>query len=44
MKSLAKMFSGLVGGALEPVLKLIADAPQLNHLDGLVSLWHPQGQ
>jgi protease-4 len=42
MKSLGRWAGGLFGGAFEPVLRLIAEGPQLNQLDGLVSLWHPR--
>jgi protease-4 len=44
MSSLARWAGGFFGGAMEPVLRAIADGPQLNQLDGLVSLWHPQNQ
>jgi protease IV len=42
MHSLAGVAASHFGGIFEPVVSLFTRGGDLNHLDGLVSLWHPE--
>jgi protease-4 len=42
MHSLAEAAGSPIGGVFERIVSLFSRAGDLNHLDGLVSLWHPE--
>jgi protease-4 len=42
MQSLSWIAGGLFGGSFERVSQFLSGNRHLNHLDGLISLWHPQ--
>lgn len=44
MKSALEGLGGVFGGVFERVTRFITDGRQLNQLDGLISLWHPENQ
>jgi hypothetical protein len=42
MHSLAEVAGSQIGSVFERIVSLFTRAGGLNHLDGLVSLWHPE--
>ncbi|WP_170937180.1 MULTISPECIES: signal peptide peptidase SppA [Rhodomicrobium] len=44
MRSMMQGAASLFGGVFEQAAELIGDATRFNHLDGLISVWHPQNQ
>jgi protease-4 len=42
MHSLAEAAGSQLGGIFEPVARLFTRGGELNYLDGLISLWHPE--
>jgi protease-4 len=44
MRSIAQGAGSIFGGVFEQAAELIAGATRFNHLDGLISVWHPQNQ